>query len=92
MSTILKDEKSLFAFINFLKEKQAVDQLQFCLAVEQFHKEIMNPELSEEAMKSLHDKAESLYNLHFRPDATNKVPVSKEYGIEIKESKVSNNC
>ena len=33
MSTILKNETSLFAFMNFLKEKQAIDQLHFCLAV-----------------------------------------------------------
>ena len=32
MSTILKNETSLFAFMNFLKEKQAIDQLHFCLA------------------------------------------------------------
>ena len=31
MSTILKNETSLFAFMNFLKEKQAIDQLHFCL-------------------------------------------------------------
>ena len=36
MSTILKNETSLFAFMNFLKEKQAIDQLHFCLAVGEF--------------------------------------------------------
>ena len=33
MSTILKNEAFLFAFMKFLKEKQAIDQLHFCLAV-----------------------------------------------------------
>jgi len=84
MSTILKNETSLFAFMNFLKEKQAIDQLHFCLAVEEFNKKIMNPELSEEAMQTLHNDALTLYNLHFKPDAEHKVPVNIEYVNEIK--------
>jgi len=84
MSTILKNETSLFAFMNFLKEKQAIDQLHFCLAVEEFNKKIMNPELSEEAMQCLHNDAITLYNLHFKPDAEHKVPVSIDYVNEIK--------
>lgn len=87
MSNILKNETSLFAFMKFLKEKQALDQLHFCLAVEEFNKKIMNPELSEEAMQSLHESAVTLYNLHFRHDAEHKVPVNSEYVSEIKESK-----
>ena len=87
MSTILKNETSLFAFMNFLKEKQAIDQLHFCLAVEEFNKKIMNPELSEEAMQCLHNDAITLYNLHFKPDAEHKVPVSIDYVNEIKSSK-----
>ena len=88
MSTILKNETSLFAFMNFLKEKQAIDQLHFCLAVEEFNKKIMNPELSEEAMQSLHNDAVTLYNLHFKPDAEHKVPVTLAYVKEIKSSKL----
>ena len=86
MSTILKNESSLFAFMNFLKEKQAIDQLHFCLAVEEFNKKIMNPELSEDTMKSLHEDALNLYNLHFKADAEHQVPVSHNLVIEIKES------
>ena len=85
MSTILKNESSLFAFMNFLKEKQALDQLHFCLAVEEFNKKIMNPELGEDTMKSLHEDALSLYNLHFKSDAEHKVPVSDNLVQEIKE-------
>ena len=88
MSTILKNETSLFAFMNFLKEKQAIDQLHFCLAVEEFNKKIMNPELSEEAMQNLHNDAVTLYNLHFKPDAEHKVPVTIAYVKEIKSSKL----
>ena len=87
MSNILKNETSLFAFMNFLKEKQAIDQLHFCLAVEEFNKKIMNPELSEEMMKSLHEDAMNLYNLHFKQDAEHKVPVSESNVQEIKKSK-----
>ena len=85
MSTILKNESSLFAFMNFLKEKQAIDQLHFCLAVEEFNKKIMNPELGEDTMKSLHEDALNLYNLHFKPDAEHQVPVSDNLVLEIKE-------
>ena len=88
MSTILKNETSLFAFMNFLKEKQAIDQLHFCLAVEEFNKKIMNPELSEEAMQNLNNDAVTLYNLHFKPDAEHKVPVTIAYVKEIKSSKL----
>ncbi len=89
MSNILKNKEKLCAFTHFLKGKQAVDQLHFCLAVEEFNKEIMNPELSEEAMKSVHDKAERLYDLHLKPDAEHNVHVSSEYVKEIRESRQS---
>ena len=85
MSTILKNESSLFAFMNFLKEKQAIDQLHFCLAVEEFNKKIMNPELSEDAMKSLHEDALNLYKLHFKADAEHHVAVSQSFVREIQE-------
>ena len=58
------------------------------LAVEEFNKKIMNPELSEEAMQCLHNDAITLYNLHFKPDAEHKVPVSIDYVNEIKSSKL----
>ncbi len=33
LSAILKDQQALCAFIQFLKEEDAVNQLQFCLSV-----------------------------------------------------------
>ena len=33
LSAILKDQSSLFAFMQFLKEESALNQLQFCLSV-----------------------------------------------------------
>ena len=33
LSAILKNQSSLFAFMKFLKEENALNQLQFCLSV-----------------------------------------------------------
>ncbi len=33
LSAILKNQSSLYAFMNFLKEENAINQLQFCLSV-----------------------------------------------------------
>ena len=54
---------------------------------EEFNKKIMNPELSEEDMKILHDDALMLFNLHFKADAEHKVSVSHHLVEEIEQSK-----
>ena len=54
---------------------------------EEFNKKIMN-EISEEDMKSLHDDATNLFNLHFKADADHKVSVSPHLVDEIKLSEL----
>ena len=53
---------------------------------EEFNKKVKNQELTEEAMKSLHDDAEMLCNLHLRADAEHKVPVCEELVGTINKS------
>ena len=45
-------------------------------------------EISEEDMKSLHDDATNLFNLHFKADADHKVSVSPHLVDEIKQSEL----
>ena len=47
----------------------------------------MTPELSEDAMKSLHDEAMDLFNLYFRSNAKHKVSVNPDLAAEIYFSK-----
>lgn len=54
---------------------------------EEFNKKIMN-EISEEDMKSLHEDATNLFNLHFKADADHKVSVSPHLVDEIKQSEL----
>ena len=54
---------------------------------EEFNKKIMN-EISEEDMKSLHEDATNLFNLHFKADADHKVSVSPHLVDEIKLSEL----
>merc|ERR1719376_985804 len=82
LSAILKDQFSLHAFMQFLKEESALSQLQFCLSVEDFNKRIMK-ELTEEELVGLHQEAMDLYVMHFRTNAKHKVNVTPEITKEI---------
>ena len=86
LSAILKNREALFALIDYLKEDGRINLLQFCLAVEDFNKRIMVPELDEADLKSLHTEALDLYKLYLRPTAQHKVRV--DHGLVQEISKI----
>lgn len=83
LSAILKNELAMYAFMEFLKKEHALSQIQFCLSVEDFNKQIMTPELTEEDLVYLHGEAMKLYNMYFKSNAEHKVSLSPELASDI---------
>lgn len=73
MCTILKEQSLLYAFMQFLKEQNAVHILQFCLDVEEFNKRMLTPELSSEQLDSLHRDAWDLFSVYFSPHSPDSI-------------------
>ncbi len=87
LSAILKDQQALYAFMQFLKDEDAMNQLQFCLSVEDFNKRMMTPDLSDADLKSLHSEATDLHKMYLKQGAPSAVGVSQELAKEIQRSK-----
>ena len=91
LSAILKNQLSLFSFMQFLKEENCMNKLQFCLSVEDFNKQIMNPDLNEDELDSLHSEAVYLFNHYLKQDAPQKLNISSHLITEIFQGKKNNN-
>ncbi|KAH0622122.1 hypothetical protein JD844_024144 [Phrynosoma platyrhinos] len=62
-----------FLFMNFLKQEGAVHVLQFYLDVEQFNDRILQPELSDDEMMSLHEEVVKIYKTYCLHQSIDKI-------------------
>ncbi|XP_062980976.1 sorting nexin-14 isoform X2 [Elgaria multicarinata webbii] len=70
----IKAEQDLFfLFMNFLKKEGAVHVLQFYLDVEQFNDRILQPELSDSEMMSLHEEVQKIYKTYCLDESIDKI-------------------
>ncbi|KAF2363149.1 Phox-associated domain [Trinorchestia longiramus] len=74
LSAVLKDQTLLYLFHTFLKEESAINILQFCLAVEDFNRHILDPELTGGELQQLHSEAQDLYHSYMAPGAADQLP------------------
>lgn len=77
MRCIFKDSTILSAFMNFLKQKDAMHLLQFCLDVDQFNKRMLKPEISSQELDMLYRDAWDIFSVYFSshsPDCINFDP------------------
>ncbi|XP_064195976.1 sorting nexin-14 isoform X1 [Anguilla rostrata] len=73
LKEIRKQQDMLFRFMNFLKQEGAVHVLQFCLAVEEFNDKILQPELSDGEMQSLHEEVRQIYKTYCLDESIDKI-------------------
>ncbi|KAK7906622.1 hypothetical protein WMY93_015234 [Mugilogobius chulae] len=64
LKQIREQQDLLFRFMNFLKQEGAVHVLQFCLTVEEFNDRILQPELSDSQLFSLHSEVQTMYQTY----------------------------
>jgi len=65
MRSIFKDPTILSAFMNFLKQNNAIHLLQFCLDVDQFNKRMLRPEISSQELDMLYRDAWDIFSVYF---------------------------
>ncbi|KAF7246852.1 Sorting nexin-14 [Varanus komodoensis] len=81
----IKAEQDLFfLFMNFLKKEGAVHVLQFYLDVEQFNDRILQPELSDSEMMSLHEEVQKIYRTYCLDESVDKIRFDPFIVEEIK--------
>lgn len=73
LSSILKDQKLLYEFMQFLKGKKAVNVLQFCLDVEEFNRKMLTPDISAEDKDLLSKDAMDLFSVYFNPKSPDSI-------------------
>uniref|UniRef100_A0A6J0TJ57 Sorting nexin-14 isoform X2 n=1 Tax=Pogona vitticeps TaxID=103695 RepID=A0A6J0TJ57_9SAUR len=73
-----------FLFMNFLKKEGAVHVLQFYLDVEQFNDRILQPELLDEEMMSLHEEVVKIYKTYCLHQSIDKIKFDPFIVEEIK--------
>ncbi|EEB19866.1 sorting nexin, putative [Pediculus humanus corporis] len=86
LSSIFKDQKLLYQFMQFLKREGAVHLLQFCLHVEDFSKKILNPELNESERESLFNEAWDLYSVYFNADSPDSIHFPSNIVDQMKQN------
>uniref|UniRef100_T1IH03 PX domain-containing protein n=1 Tax=Strigamia maritima TaxID=126957 RepID=T1IH03_STRMM len=84
MSKILSNQTLLYPFMQFMKEESAINVLQFCLAVEDFNRKILDPDLRSGQLKALQKEAQQIYDTFCSPDAVDRVQLDKNSVEEIR--------
>ncbi|XP_050530819.1 sorting nexin-14-like [Daktulosphaira vitifoliae] len=65
MRSIFKDSTILNAFMKFLKSKNSVHLLQFCIDVDNFNKRMLKPDISSEELDVLYRDAWDIFSVYF---------------------------
>ncbi|GAB1606612.1 sorting nexin-14-like isoform X2 [Argonauta hians] len=84
LADIMAQTKLLYTFMQFMKSEAAVSVLQFCLACADFSGRILNPDLSDEELKALHETAKNLYDSYCAPHAVDKIMFADDVVTQLK--------
>ncbi|KAG8516101.1 Sorting nexin-14, partial [Galemys pyrenaicus] len=85
LKQIREQQDLLFRFMNFLKQEGAVHVLQICLTVEEFNDRILQPELSNDEMLSLHEELQKIYKTYCLDESIDKIRFDPFIVEEIKK-------
>ncbi|CAI9721892.1 sorting nexin-14-like isoform X2 [Octopus vulgaris] len=84
LADIMSQTDLLYTFMQFMKSEAAVSVLQFCLACADFSGHILNPDLTDEELKELHNTAKDLYQSYCAPYAVDKILFADDVVTELK--------
>ncbi|XP_034243471.1 sorting nexin-14-like isoform X2 [Thrips palmi] len=85
LSSILKEQKLLYPFMQFLKGEGAVNILQFCLDVEEFNRKMLTPDISSEEKDLLYKDAMDLYSVYFNPVSPDSIGLPSDIVENMKQ-------
>ncbi|CAL4096270.1 unnamed protein product, partial [Meganyctiphanes norvegica] len=85
LSSVLKEQSLLYLFHSFLKDEGSINILQFCLAVEDFNRHILDPELTHEQLEQLHHEALELYHTYMVATALDRIDFPTHIVSHIRE-------
>ncbi|KAF0311748.1 Sorting nexin-14 [Amphibalanus amphitrite] len=85
LSGVLKSADLLYALMQCLKERGALNLVQFCLAVEEFNQRMLNPELNDEQLRNLYTEASHIYNSFLRPESADFVGADRSACEQVHE-------
>ncbi|XP_023327510.1 sorting nexin-14 isoform X3 [Eurytemora carolleeae] len=83
LSEILSNQELLCQFVHYLKGCGGVNLLNFCLAVEDFNKKIMNAGLTKTELVNLHAEAKVLFNTYMNVGSSQFISFTSEIVEDI---------
>ncbi|XP_028141747.1 sorting nexin-14 isoform X2 [Diabrotica virgifera virgifera] len=84
LNKIKKNTELLYAFMQFLKNNDNVNLLQFCLAVDDFNVKLLTPELSKKQVEELHVEAKKLYKEYLDKNSFSFISCPSEISEDFK--------
>lgn len=85
MRCIFKDSTILSAFMNFLKRKNSMHLLQFCMDVEQFNKRMLKPEISSQELDMLYRDAWDIFSVYFSSHSPDCISFDPELVSQLRK-------
>ncbi|XP_072378466.1 sorting nexin-14-like isoform X1 [Diabrotica undecimpunctata] len=84
LNKIKKDTELLYAFMQFLKNNDNVNLLQFCLAVDDFNVKLLTPELSKKQVEELQVEATKLFKEYLDKNSFSFISCPSEISEDFK--------
>lgn len=85
MRCIFKDTTILSAFMNFLKRKNAMHLIQFCLDVDQFNKRMLKPDISSQELDMLYRDAWDIFSVYFSSHSPDCISFDPELVSQLRK-------
>lgn len=85
MRSIFKDATILVAFMKFLKRKDVIHLLQFCLDVDQFNKRMLKPEISSQELDLLYRDAWDIFSVYFSSHSPDCISFDPELVSQLRK-------
>lgn len=85
MRSIFKDTTILAAFMKFLKRKDVIHLLQFCLDVDQFNKRMLKPEISSQELDLLYRDAWDIFSVYFSSHSPDCISFDPELVSQLRK-------
>lgn len=85
MRSIFKDTTILVAFMKFLKRKDVIHLLQFCLDVDLFNKRMLKPDISSQELDLLYRDAWDIFSVYFSSHSPDCISFDPELVSQLRK-------
>lgn len=85
MCSVFKDATILAAYMKFLKQKNAMHLLQFCLDVDQFNKRMLRPDISSQEVDMLYRDAWDIFSVYFSSHSPDCISFNPELVSQLRK-------